>query len=118
MSPKTALYLLYGAQDQRVRLVHDCKPCRPHGPLLVTVKRRKLVWFGSLYKIVFQGMLEGGLRRRHQKKGGMDVKGWTAPPMDKVLLAPHNRSDRRRMFVASSLITPSQRSNRSKHSRW
>ena len=46
----------------------------PQEPLLATVKRRKLAWFGyvsrhdSLSKTIPQGTLEGGRRRGRQKK--------------------------------------------------
>ena len=46
----------------------------PQEPLLATVKRRKLEWFGhvtrhdSLYKTILQGTLEGGRRLGRQRK--------------------------------------------------
>ena len=46
----------------------------PQEPLLPTVKREKLAWFGnvtfhdSLPRIILQGTLEGGRRRDRQKK--------------------------------------------------
>lgn len=58
----------------------------PQEPLLVTVKRRKLSWFGhvtrhdSMTKIILQGTLEGGRWRGRQMKSWMDnIKEWTAP---------------------------------------
>ena len=57
----------------------------PREPLLATVKREKLAWFGhvtrhdSLSKIIVQGISEGGRRRDRQKKCWMDnVKEWTS----------------------------------------
>ena len=50
----------------------------PQQPLLATVKRRKLAWFGhvtrhdSLSKTILQGTSEGGRRRGWQKKCWMD----------------------------------------------
>ncbi|GFS04386.1 LINE-1 reverse transcriptase-like protein [Elysia marginata] len=47
----------------------------PQEPLLATVKRRKLAWFGhvtrhdSLSKTILQGTVEGKRRRGRQKKG-------------------------------------------------
>ena len=59
----------------------------PQPPLLATVKRRKLSWFGhvtrhdSLCKTVLQGTLEGGRRRGRQRKNWMDiVKEWNPFP--------------------------------------
>ena len=46
----------------------------PQEPLLTTIKRQKLAWFGhakrhdSLSKTIPQGTLEGGLRRGRQRK--------------------------------------------------
>ncbi|XP_076445386.1 uncharacterized protein LOC143283130 [Babylonia areolata] len=46
----------------------------PQEPLLSTVKRRKLIWFGhntrhtSLSKSIMQGIIEGGRRRGRQRK--------------------------------------------------
>ena len=50
----------------------------PQEPLPVTVKRRKLAWFGhvtchdSLFKTILQGTLKGGRRRGRQRKCWMD----------------------------------------------
>ena len=50
----------------------------PQEPLLATVKRRKLAWFGhvtrndSLSKTILQGTLEDGQRRGRQRKCWMD----------------------------------------------
>ena len=53
-------------------------PVGPQKPLLATVKRRKLAWFGhvtrhdSLSKIILQGILESGRRRGRQRKCWME----------------------------------------------
>ena len=64
----------------------------PKEPLLPTVKREKLAWFGnvtfhdSLPRIIFQGILEGGRRRGRQSKCWMDnVKEWTTLPVPELL---------------------------------
>ena len=56
----------------------------PQEPLLATVKKRKLSWFGhvtrhnSLPKTILQGTLEGGRRRGRQAKSWLDnIEEWT-----------------------------------------
>ena len=88
----------------------------PQGPLLVTVKRRKLAWFGyvmhrdslsktllqdvleggqrldSLSKTLLQDVLEGGQHRGRQRKCWMDnVKEWTNLPMPELLTMAFHR---------------------------
>ena len=52
----------------------------PQKPLLTTVKRQKLAWFGhvtrhdSLSKTILPGTLEGGRRVGRQRKCWMDIK--------------------------------------------
>ncbi|GFR99641.1 endonuclease-reverse transcriptase [Elysia marginata] len=60
----------------------------PQEPLLATVKRRKLAWFGhvtrhdSLSKTILQGTVEGKHRRGRQKKAWCDkIKEWTGMAM-------------------------------------
>ncbi|GFR72522.1 tenascin [Elysia marginata] len=60
----------------------------PQEPLLATVKRRKLAWFGhvtrhdSLSKTIFQGTVEGKRRRGRQRKAWCDnIKEWTGMAM-------------------------------------
>jgi hypothetical protein len=85
----------------------------PQEPLLATVKRRKLAWFGhvtrhnSLCKTILQGTLEGGRRRGRQKKSWMqNVKEWTGLPMDELLTTAADRPGWRRISAASSLMSP------------
>ena len=85
----------------------------PHEPLLATVKRRKLTWFGhitrhdSLSKTILQGTLEGGRRRGRQRKSWSDnVKEWTDLTMSELV---HEASDRcrwRTLSAASSVVSP------------
>ena len=56
----------------------------PEEPLLATVRRRKLAWFGhvmmhdTLSKTILQGNVEGGRRRGRQRQSRSDnVKDWT-----------------------------------------
>ena len=64
----------------------------PQEPLLATVKRRKLAWFGhitrhdSLFKTILQGTLEGGRRCSRQRKCWMDNnKELASLPMPELL---------------------------------
>ena len=45
---KTSPHVLLEAQDQRLGAEHDQLLAGPHEPLLATVKRRKLAWFGHV----------------------------------------------------------------------
>ena len=76
----------------------------PQEPLLATVKRRKLAWFGhatrrnSLSKTILQGTLEGGRRRGRQRKCCMDnIKEWTSLPMPKLFTRASCRKDWKRI---------------------
>ena len=84
-------------------------------PLLQTIRRRKLKWFGhtsrhnSITKSILQGMVEASRKRgRPKRKYIDDVKEWTKMEIDDILLEVDNRGKwRRRCFVASKvLITP------------
>ena len=76
-------------------------------PLLQTIRRRKLKWFGhtsrhnSTTKIILQGMVEGSRKRgRPKRKYIDDVKEWTKMEIDDILLEVDNRDKwRRRCFV-------------------
>ena len=70
----------------------------PHEPLLATVKRRKLGWFGhttccnGLSKTILQGTLEGSRRRGRQRKSWTDnVKDWTGLTMPVLLARAQDR---------------------------
>ena len=84
----------------------------PQEPLLVTVKRRKLGWFGhatrhdSLSKTILQGNLEGGRRRGRQRKCWMDnINEWTYLPMPELLKRASCRKDWKRISAESSLTS-------------
>ena len=90
----------------------------PQEPLLATVKRRKLTWFGhvtrhdSLCKTIMQGTVEGGRRRGRQRKSWSDnVKEWTELTMPELLTQSTDRPAWRRMSASSALRSP-QRPNR------
>ena len=80
----------------------------PLEPLLATVKRWKLAWFGhvprhdSLSKTILQGTLEGGRRRGRQRKCWMDnIKEWTSLPIPELLTRTSYRKDWKRISAGS-----------------
>ena len=76
---------------------------------LATVKRRKLAWFGHVTRndSLFQGTLEGGRRRRRQRKCWMDnVKEWTSLPMPELLTRTSCKKDWTRTSAESTLMPP------------
>ena len=82
-------------------------------PLLATVSRRKLAWFGhvtrhdSLSKTILHGTFEGG-----QRKCWTDnIEEWTSLPMPEVLTRASCRKDWKRISAESFLMSP-RRSNR------
>ena len=82
-------------------------------PLLATVKRRKLAWFGhvtrhdSLSKTILQGTWEGGRRRGRQRKCWMDnLKEWTYLPMPELLTKASCRRLWKRVSAESSIMSP------------
>ena len=85
----------------------------PQEPLLATVKRRKLAWFGhitrhdSLFKTILQGTLEGGRRCGWQRKCWMENnKEWTSLPMPELLTRASCRKDWRGISAELSLMPP------------
>ena len=88
----------------------------PQEPLLATVKRRKLMWYGhiarhtSLCKTVMQGTVEGGRRRGRQRKNWEDnVKEWTGLDTPDLLTATWNRPSWRRIASSAALRSPRRR---------
>ena len=83
----------------------------PREPILTTVKRRKLAWFGhvtrhDISKIILQNTLEGWRRHGRQRKCWMDnVKEWTSPPMPHLLTMASYRKDRKKISAESSLVS-------------
>ena len=63
----------------------------PQEPLLASVKRRKLAWFGhvtrrNISKTILQGTLEGGRRHGRRRKCWVDnIKEWTSLPKPELL---------------------------------
>ena len=92
----------------------------PREPLLATVKRRNLAWFGhvtrhdSLSEIILQGTLEGGRRRGRERKCWMDnIIEWTSLPMSELLTRVSCKKDWEMIYAESSLMSP-RRPNRSR----
>ena len=92
----------------------------PQEPLLATVKRLKLAWFGhvtrheNLSKPVLQDTVEGGRRRGRQRKCWLDnIREWTSLPMPELFTMGSSRKDRNRISAESSVVSP-RRPSRSK----
>ena len=88
----------------------------PQEPLLTTVKRRKLVWFGhttrhnSLSKTIMQGTVAGARKRGRQRKCWIDnIKEWTAMTTQNLLIAANNRDTWRRESVSAASMSPPRR---------
>ena len=85
----------------------------PQEPLLATVKRRKLSWFGhvtrhnTLPKTVLQGTLEGGRRRGRQAKAWMDnIKEWTRMDSPTLIRKAEDRNGWRTLTHQTSFVFP------------
>ena len=80
-------------------------------PLLSTVKRRKLDWYGhvtrhTLYVPVLQGTVEGKRRRGRQRKSWMDViKEWTGCSFHTLLRTAEDRERWRSLTAQASIMT-------------
>lgn len=82
-------------------------------PLLSTIKRRKMSWFGhvtrhnTLPKMILQGTLEGGRRRGRQMKSWMDnIKEWTRLDSPTLLRRAEDRAGWRSLAASASLMSP------------
>lgn len=91
----------------------------PQEPLLATVKRRKLTWFGhairhdSLSNTIIQGTIEGCRKRGRQRKRWSDnIKEWTQMSTDDLLRTARDRTAWRRLSVSSALTSPRRRKSR------
>ena len=85
----------------------------PQEPLLTTVRRRKLAWYGHttrhdcLAKTILQGTLEGARKRGRQRKSWTDnVKEWTCLSTPELLRTAANRDSWRKVAAATSLVSP------------
>ena len=88
----------------------------PHEDLLTIVKRRKLQWYGHVYrssglaKTILQGTVKGGRRQGRQRKRWEDnIREWTGLEFAKSQRAVENR-EKRRTLVAKSSVVPQRHS--------
>lgn len=82
-------------------------------PLLSTVKRRKMTWYGhvtrhtSLSKTIQQGTVEGNRGRGRQKKAWMDnIKEWTDCSLQTLLRSAEDRERWRFLTAQAFTVTP------------
>jgi len=82
-------------------------------PLLATVKRRKIAWFGhttrhnSLSKTILQGTIEGKRGRgRPTKNWTSNIKEWTGLTMPDLLAAAPHRQRWKSLATTASLQSP------------
>ena len=93
----------------------------PQEPLLATVKRRKLSFFGhtmrhdNLCKTIMQGTIEGGRRRGRQRKAWADnIRSWTGLSTPELLAAASDRELWRQVLHSSAFRSPQRCSRRGK----
>ncbi len=86
-------------------------------PLLATVKRRKLAWYGhvsrhgSLSKTILQGTVEGKQRRGRPRKSWSDnIRDWTNQPTARLLRMTEDRGLWRTVAVEASIMSPQRAS--------
>ena len=89
-------------------------------PLLATIKRRKLAWFGhisrhnTLSKTILQGTVEGKRRRGRQRKIWHDnIKEWTGSNLATLIRMTEDREGWKTLTAQSSTMAP-LRSSRSR----
>ena len=82
-----------------------------HEDLLTIVKRRKLQWYGHLFrspglaKTILQGTVKGGRRQGRQRKRWEDnIREWTGLEFTKSQRAVENREKLRKLVVKSSVV--------------
>ena len=83
----------------------------PIEPAIITIKRRKLKWFGhvnrhpSLAKTVLQGWVPGMRRAGRQKKQWLDnIKEWTGLTIGEAIRAAEDRSVWRGVVMMSARL--------------
>ena len=82
-----------------------------HEDFLITVKRRKLKWYGrvprssGLAKTILQGIVKGRRKQSRQKKRWEDnIKEWTGLEFAKSQRAVENREKWRKLVVKSAVM--------------
>ena len=90
-------------------------------PLLATVRRRKLAWYGhvcrhdSLSKTILQGTVEGQRKRGRPRKSWSDnLKDWTGHNTTTLIRASEDREVWRTLTVAASTVAPRRPPTRSR----
>ena len=83
----------------------------PHEDLLTIVKKRKLQWYGHVFrssglaKTVLQGTVKGGRRQSRQRKRLEDnIREWTGRESAKSQRAVGNREKWRKLVVKSPVV--------------
>ena len=83
----------------------------PHEDLLTMVKRRKLQWYGHVFrssglaKPILQGTVKGGRRQGRQRKRWEDnMREWTGLEFGKSQRAVENREQWRKLVANSSVV--------------
>ena len=96
--------------NEKVR-VKVQKAIGPHEDLLTTVKRRKVQWYGHVYrssdlaKTILQGTVKRGRRRGRQRKRWEDnIREWTVLEFGKSQRAVENREKWRKLVAKSSVV--------------
>ena len=80
-------------------------------PLLSTVRRRKLAWFGhvtrhnNLAKTILQGSVHGQRKRGRPRKAWFDnIKEWTGQPLSNLLRTSESREEWRSVSAKASMV--------------
>ena len=96
--------------NEKVR-VKVQKAIGPHEDLLTTVKRRKLQWYGHVYrssdlaKTILQGTVKRERRQGRQRKRWEDnIREWTGLELVKSQRAVENREKWRKLVSKSSVV--------------
>ena len=83
----------------------------PHENLLTTVKRRRLQWYGHVFrstglaKTILPGTVKGGRRQgRHRKRGEDNIRKWIGLEFAKSQRAVENRGKWRKLVAKSSVV--------------
>ena len=85
----------------------------PQEPLLSSVRRRKLLWFGhvtrhdGVSKVILQGTIEGQRKRGRQRKMWLDnIKDWTGLSLPQLLERATDRPAWRKTVSSASRMSP------------
>jgi len=91
----------------------------PYEPLLTTIRRRKLQWYGhvtrhnTLSKTIMQGVMEGTRRRGRPKKSwDNNITQWTKRTMPQLTRIAQDRTAWTRIARSSAAMSPQRRESR------